>query len=129
MSRASARGTLAKLIPWLYRWLPIFFGCHCRDDRSFHYHGKKFPICARCTGELAGILVSMVSSFFFLPPAAVAVLLMLPMIADGLIQLKTPYESTNPRRLVTGFLFGYALFALFAITTVAAFRFGVSLTQ
>ena len=38
------------------RWLPVFFGCHCRSDRSFFWKGKQLPICARCTGELAGIL-------------------------------------------------------------------------
>ena len=42
------------MIPWLYKWLPIVFGCHCRPDRSFYWKGKKFPLCARCTGELAG---------------------------------------------------------------------------
>lgn len=116
-----------KLKAWLYRWLPIIFGCHCRDDRSFHYHGKKFPICARCTGELAGILFSLIGSFFFLPPVVLTLGLMIPMVLDGLIQLKTAYESTNFRRFVTGFLFGYGLLALFAISTVAAFNFGYNL--
>ncbi|WP_334117834.1 DUF2085 domain-containing protein [uncultured Oscillibacter sp.] len=47
-----------KLRRWLWRWLPILFGCHCRPDRSFHFRdGTPFPICARCTGELAGNLV------------------------------------------------------------------------
>lgn len=71
----------------------------------------------------------MVSCFFFLPPAVVCVALMLPMIVDGIIQLKTAYESTNLRRLVTGFLFGYALFALFALSVIATFNFGYQLTQ
>ena len=35
---------------WLYQWLPIVFGCHCREDRSFHIREERFPICARCTG-------------------------------------------------------------------------------
>lgn len=117
------------MIPWLYKWLPIIFGCHCRDDRSFHYHGKKFPICARCTGELLGILVSMVCSFFWLPSVSTAVLLMLPMIIDGFLQLKTSYESTNLRRVVTGFLFGFSLFFLFIRSIIAAFRFGYQLVQ
>ena len=53
---------------------------------------------------------------------------MLPMIADGIVQMLSSYESTNLRRLITGILFGYALFALFAISTVATFNFGLSLT-
>jgi uncharacterized membrane protein len=24
--------------------------CHQRDDRSFHTHGMKWPVCARCSG-------------------------------------------------------------------------------
>ncbi len=108
----------------MYRWLPIVFGCHCRDDRSFHYHGRRFPICARCTGELAGILVSLAASFFRLPPVWLAVCLMAPMVIDGFVQLCTAYESTNPRRFVTGFLFGYSLLALLWLSTGAAFRWG-----
>lgn len=115
------------MLPWLYKWLPIFFGCHCRDDRSFHYHGRKFPICARCTGELVGILAGIVGCFFGLPKVWICVLLMVPMVADGFIQRLTSYESTNPRRFFTGALFGYALFSLLAISTVAAFLFGYHL--
>lgn len=115
------------MISWIYKWLPIVFGCHCRDDRSFHHRGRKFPICARCTGELIGILAGIPGSFFWLPTVPVAVLLLLPLVADGFLQLKTKYESTNLRRVVTGFLFGYALLALFLISSKAAFLFGYHL--
>ena len=37
---------------------------------------------------------------------------MLPLTADGLIQYKTAYRSTNPRRLITGILFGFGFFSL-----------------
>lgn len=114
---------------WLYKWLPIIFGCHCREDRSFYYKGEKFPICARCTGELVGILFSLFSCFFFRLSIPVSILILLPMIVDGFVQLKTSYESNNRRRFVTGFLFGYGLFMLFIITTIMAFQFGVGLTQ
>lgn len=113
---------------WLYKWLPIFFGCHCRADRSFSYKGKPFPICARCTGELIGILFSLLSCFFFRAPAAVCGALLLPLVVDGVVQLKTPYESNNIMRLITGCLFGYGLCQLFLITSIGAFRFGYRLT-
>ena len=64
-----------------------------------------------------------------MPSTVTAILLMIPMIADGFIQLKTSYVSTNPRRLITGFLFGYALFVLFWISTLAAFHFGQNLVN
>jgi uncharacterized membrane protein len=117
------------LIPWLYKWLPIIFGCHCRDDRSFHYRGRKFPVCARCTGELVGILVGIAGSFFWLPSVPAAIAMLLPLVADGFLQLKTRYESTNLRRVATGFLFGYGLLALFLISSKAAFLFGYHLTN
>lgn len=115
------------MISWLYKWLPILFGCHCRDDRSFHYHGRRFPLCARCTGELVGIVLGFVSCFFYLPPAWAAALLLVPLILDGSIQLLTRYESTNPRRVVTGLLFGYGLCILFVLLNISGFRFGRSL--
>ena len=113
----------------IYKWLPIIFGCHCKDERSFHYLGKAFPICARCTGELAGILLSAVCSFFIRPTVTISIIMMIPMIADGFIQMKTSYESTNFRRVITGFLFGYALIVLFYTSTIAAYTFGFNLVK
>ena len=92
------------------KFLRILFGCHGRADRSFFYHGKQFPICARCTGELIGILTGIpIAVFMGCGSVTVMLLLMAPMVADGLLQLLTSYESGNYRRLVTGFLFGIAL--------------------
>lgn len=54
---------------------------------------------------------------------------MIPMVLDGTIQLLTRYESTNLRRVVTGYLFGYALCTLFLLSSAAAFQFGVGLTK
>ena len=109
----------------LWRWLPIVFGCHRRPDRSFHFRdGTPFPICARCTGELAGILAAAVTYWLIRPSAAVAAALLLPMLADGFAQLCTPYESGNYRRLVTGALFGYGLTALLLLSLGWAYRWG-----
>lgn len=113
---------------WLYKWLPIFFGCHCRDDRSFHWHGRKFPICARCTGELAGMILA-VGFLWHLPPVWLAAVLLVPLVVDGFVQLLTPYESTNPRRFVTGLAFGFGFLTLFVHSCLAAYRFGYSLTH
>lgn len=111
----------------LYRWLPIIFGCHCRADRSFYWKGKQFPLCARCTGELAGIVASIFCFFFVQLDWRVALVILLPMIVDGFVQALTRYESTNVRRFVTGALFGFGLYQLFAYTTVLAFQYGYSL--
>ena len=95
-----ARPLSIKLRNWLWRWLPIVFGCHCRPDRSFRFRdGAPFPICARCTGELAGILAALATYWIIHPSAGAAAALLLPMLADGFLQLCTPYESGNLRRL------------------------------
>lgn len=52
---------------------------------------------------------------------------MVPMVADGLIQSLSHYESTNPKRFITGLLFGYGFFMVFAVTTIMAFKYGFNL--
>ncbi|MGM9567137.1 MAG: DUF2085 domain-containing protein [Clostridia bacterium] len=108
---------------FLYKWLPILFGCHCRSDRSFFFRGKQFPICARCTGLGIGFLFSL-SLFFWRPPLLLGVLLMVPLIVDGVLQLKTSYESRNPRRLITGILFAYGLVSFIVICDMYAYGLG-----
>lgn len=108
------------------RWLPRVFGCHCRPERSFHYKGKPFPICARCTGELVGMIGCGATFWLGSPGWALSLVLMLPMVLDGGMQALTRYESGNGRRLVTGILFGYALINLFLLSTSAAFRLGLA---
>ena len=112
---------------WIYKWLPIIFGCHCKDERSFHYKGRKFPICARCTGELVGMIVSLISCFFFRLPIWVCILMLVPLIVDGTIQMFTKYESNNLKRFVTGVLFGYGLLMLFAISMIAVTELGIKI--
>lgn len=110
---------------WLYKWLPIVFGCHCKPERSFHFHGKQFPICARCTGELIGIVAALLCCFFFRPPVLVSAILLIPMIIDGMVQHFTRYESNNLTRVVTGTLFGFGITMLFAMSIIAVFQAGM----
>ena len=110
---------------FLYKWLPIFFGCHCRSDRSLYYRGKQFPICARCTGELIGILVSFFLFWFWQPNLTSAIIMLIPLTIDGFIQRLTSYESNNFKRMVTGFLFGIGFAAIISITLSYAFNLGL----
>ena len=83
-------------------------------ERSIHYHGRPFPICARCTGDLAGILLGiLIVCILGYPKFSIALLMALPLIVDGTLQRLTSYESKNGRRLITGILFGIALVFLF----------------
>ncbi len=72
-------------------------------------------------------MVCLLTCVFYLPPVGVAAVVMAPMVTDGTIQLLTRYESTNSRRAVTGFLFGYALCALFLLFNISGFRSGYNL--
>lgn len=82
--------------------------CHQQDRRSFHFGIRKYPVCARCTGIYAGQLIGIVLYFTYVPSLYLCLALAIPMIVDGFTQLRTSYESTNNRRLITGLLFGYA---------------------
>lgn len=91
-------------------FLRIFFGCHCFPARSFFWKGKQFPICARCTGELVGMILQCVFFILFSVYASwgwCAVFAM-PLIIDGVLQLKTKWFSNNPLRFFTGVFFGIA---------------------
>lgn len=107
--------------------LNICFTCHKRPERSFHYKGKPFPICARCTGLGVGYILSFVLLGFiglfdwrFIP------LLVLPMIIDGVGQLFGKWSSTNSRRFITGTLAGIGLFFILFHYFHLAFSFGRS---
>ena len=114
-------------IRFIYKWLPIFCGCHQRPERSFFVKGYQMPVCARCEGELIGILISLVAIWFMRPSILTLVILMVPMVLDGLIQALTKYESTNGRRLTTGILFGFGAGMLVLTLGIIAFKFGIAL--
>ena len=116
-----------KQIRFIYKWLPIFCGCHRRPERSFFVRGYQMPVCARCEGELIGMIAALIAIWFIRPVWWTMVIIMVPMILDGLIQAFTEYESTNWRRLVTGILFGFGITMLVLLGGIAAFKFGLKL--
>ena len=75
------------------------------------------------------MIAGMILCFFWRPPVWLTLVFMVPMVTDGLIQLKTAYESTNPRRFVTGVLFGWALTAFALATLGMAYRYGYHMGQ
>lgn len=124
------RRGLIHVVNWAYIWLPRFTGCHRRPDRSFRWRGGlPFPVCARCTGELVGMVLAAATAWLWQPPLWALALMAVPMVADGFLQLLTKYESTNLRRFATGLLFGYALVHAIIWNTQEIFAFGVRLGQ
>jgi uncharacterized membrane protein len=82
--------------------------CHRRADRSLFFHGKQFPLCARCTAIYAAYLSLPIFAFMdknisFL---ILGILFQLPMFIDGVTQLLKWRESNNYLRVITGFVSG-----------------------
>jgi len=90
-----------------------FVACHRRADRSFFFRGRQFPVCARCTGILAGYLVYPLFLLDLVAlPAWLGLLLNLPAGVDGVTQALGSRSSTNPLRLATGLMSGVGQVAL-----------------
>ena len=89
-------------------------GCHQMPERSFFYKGRQFPVCARCTGVSIGqttaVILALSKRFLSFP---IAVLLLVIMGFDWVIQAIHIKESTNFRRLITGFCGGLGLFSMY----------------
>ena len=95
--------------------------CHQKPERSFKFRGKQFPICARCTGILIGLFLGIFVAIMFGTLRWWVILLFpLPGAIDGIIQQKTPYESNNILRLLTGVLMGIGIIYFFIYWHVSA---------
>lgn len=89
------------------------WGCHQIEKRSFFFKGYQFPICARCTGLLVGYFVACIACIWdIIPEWYWCFCLLLPMAVDGIVQLKTKYESNNLKRVITGCIAGYGFIGL-----------------
>ena len=75
------------------------------------------------------MIIGLIACFFWRPEVWMTLVMITPMIADGFIQLKTSYESTNPRRFLTGLLGGYGALTLFVISLVATYKLGYRFAQ
>jgi uncharacterized membrane protein len=96
-----------------------FVFCHRKPERSFHWQGKQFPVCSRCTGINLG--------YFILPlfilgvikiPLLWTLLMILPTYVDGLVQAYFNIESNNTRRFITGLMSGIGTMSLVSITGI-----------
>jgi len=113
--------------------------CHQKSERSWELNGNQLPVCTRDLGIFAGMLFgglmftqrgwnrwtvrdtclsvlpeSMLQSTYknnrrTLLWIGCGLLLCLPLIFDGFLQLLTSYESNNLKRILTGLPFGFGL--------------------
>ena len=85
-------------------------GCHQMEERSFHFKGYQFPVCARCTGVFVGEIIAIILLLFGIKiNIFVSIALLLIMGFDWFIQYINLLPSTNIRRLITGTLAGIGL--------------------
>lgn len=93
--------------------LKYMFYCHRMPERSFFFRGRQFPICARCTGILLGYIIGILYIIFYNKLGyTLELILMVPLLIDGIGQYKGYFVSTNIRRLITGILGGISFICL-----------------
>jgi len=84
--------------------------CHHEMDRSYSFFGLNRYLCSRCSGILAGSLLAVLSYYTGLQIGLVtALVLMMPLVFDGLLQALSLYRSHNFIRFMSGTLFGMGL--------------------
>jgi uncharacterized membrane protein len=110
--------------------LHYMFLCHKKPERSFFYKGKQFPICARCTGILAGYFLGFL--YLILIPHRnyfLEILFMFPIAIDGTGQYLQKWESTNIRRLATGILAGISTICILSLAILLGWKHGQYLSH
>jgi uncharacterized membrane protein len=98
--------------------------CHQISGRSYYLNGNQMPFCARDEGIFLGLMLGMVVAVVtrYEISGLVLVLGVLPIAVDGLLQLITSYESTNPLRVITGLLAGIVVALLISLFAREAIR-------
>jgi uncharacterized membrane protein len=100
----------------LGRLFDFFTGHNLEHAVSFTLAGRRFYLCARCSGFAGGCLLGAgLTAWTSLPQAGAfvgAVLLALPLLADWATQTLGVHRGTSRRRFGTGLLAGVAV-ALF----------------
>ncbi|MFZ7943949.1 DUF2085 domain-containing protein [Neobacillus sp. 19] len=99
-----------------------FFGkaiCHQLEERSLQASGETLSVCARDTGIYIGIFSTLIYLYLFKRGAKITIptikislfllLLLVPLMIDGLGSYLHLFKTDNTRRLLTGISFGLAL--------------------
>lgn len=96
----------------IYRFFGLF--CHQDPDRSFHVFGHQFACCERCAaiyGSMAlfGLLFAFAKGRLRNPRYPELVLLISPVVLDGMAVGSGIYGGNGVMRVITGTLFGLAV--------------------
>jgi uncharacterized membrane protein len=82
--------------------------CHQLSERSYEYNKNQMSFCTRDIGIFVGLAIGFSYALrkrieLTLP---LIIISLIPIGLDGTIQLFTDYESTNPKRILTGLIAG-----------------------
>jgi uncharacterized membrane protein len=101
----------------LYDLVFKLMGCFCHQlpERSWFLWGVQLPLCVRCTALTVGAVVAslVLVARKPLPSWHWAMILLVPMSAELLLQSLGIFESVNTLRAATGLLFGYGCLPAF----------------
>jgi len=110
-------------------WRLLFrFMCHGIPERCLYVFGVPMPVCARCAGIYAGALAGLWTAAAVIGRRFVislrervlrvaALVAVTPLAIDGLTQLAGLRTSTNPLRIATGLIAGFA-FGMWILSAV-----------
>jgi len=121
--------------------------CHQWENRSYYINENQMPVCARCMALFVFGNIGLITAGFLRPTPSLSetvagllpeklrksvagyemlflwmlfILCALPTAIDGFVQLLTPYESTNLKRVVfsipTGWAAGLVIGVIFNMT-------------
>ncbi len=87
--------------------------CHQLPERSFFIAGRKFAVCARCTGIYAGVALALLLYPLFRPLRAVDTpdrkwlfVAAIPLAIDFSLTFLGIWQNTHSSRVLTGALLG-----------------------
>lgn len=89
--------------------------CHQYPSRSIWLLNRPMGLCSRCVSVYAAfslslIMIPRIKSRLLM---SVSILLLLPIVIDGLMQYCNLSTSNNARRIITGILFGISLSVIY----------------
>ena len=83
--------------------------CHRLPERSFFVDNRQFHICARCTGILTGLFVSILILPIYKQIAILFIPFFVLLVLDGTTQKFGWRESNNSLRFISGLTVGTTL--------------------
>jgi uncharacterized membrane protein len=102
-----------------------FCFCHRIKDRSIWFFGLEKVLCSRCLGILLGGIIGLILIIYqYRIDLVWSILLLIPLIFDGVTQALNYRQSNNYFRLITGFLFGIG-FQFFLVTIIGFLKIAV----